>query len=256
MSLSKHVLLGIAAAAFVLLNPVDAQADTLTTLLSTNRVEIHSTYSGAEIVIFGAMDFEGAAPPAGGVQIAVTVTGPRNTIIVQKKERVGPIWINRVRVRYDKAPGYHAVMSSEPLSAITDAATIKDMTFDPADDVPSSGAPDPQRMAYLPELVRLRKADGLFRKDEAGIGFVGNRLFQTRITLPANAPLGRYFVSTHAFSGGKSIASSSNEFFLTKTGFEALVASEARNRPWLYGLTAMLSALGLGWLASVAFRRD
>jgi uncharacterized protein (TIGR02186 family) len=245
----------IIAASFALFSQC-VSAETLTTLLSTNKVEIHSTYTGAEIVIFGALDFEGGAPPPGGIQIAITVTGPRNMIAVHKKSRVGPIWINNEKVRFDKAPGYHAVIASEPLSEIADAATIKDMTFDPADDVPGADAVAASSRPFLRELVRLKTQEELFRADDAGVTFVNGRLFQSRITLPAKAPLGRYFVVTHAFSGGKAIAESNNEFFLTKTGFEALVAREARERPWLYGCVAILCALGMGWLSSVAFRRD
>lgn len=242
------------AASLALAGPV--HAETLTTLLSTNRVEIHSTYTGAEIVIFGAIEPAPGAAPLDGLQVAVTVVGPRAPVTVQKKERLGPIFVNTSRLRFGNAPGYHAVMSSEPLDSITDAATLRDMTFDPTDDVSAGEAPAPFERSYLSEMVRLKQERGLFRKDEAGIAFVGERLFQTRITLPANAPLGRYFVTTHAFSKGRAIAESENEFFLSKTGFEALVASEARTHPWLYGLTAMLCALGMGWLASVAFRRD
>jgi uncharacterized protein (TIGR02186 family) len=169
---------------------------------------------------------------------------------------VGPIWINNEKVRFNKAPGYHAVIASEPLREIADAATLKDMTFDPADDVPGEEAGAAAGRPFLRELVRLRKQEELFRADDAGVTFVGDRLFQSRITLPAKAPLGRYFVVTHAFSGGKAIGQSTNEFYLTKTGFEALVAREARERPWLYGFVAILCALGMGWLSSVAFRRD
>jgi uncharacterized protein (TIGR02186 family) len=243
-------------AILVLLIPGPALAETLTTLLSTNRVEIHSTYTGAEITVFGAIEFDGAIAPDAGYQVTVTITGPRGPLIVHKKERVGPIWINRRRERFDKAPGYHAVLSSEPIAAIVEAPSLTELTFDPDDDVGAEAGGTPTNAAFLPSLIRLKEQAGLFRKDEAGISFVGNRLFQARIVLPASAPLGRYFVSTHAFSGGKSIAESNNEFFLSKTGFEALVAQEARNRPWLYGLAAILSALGMGWLASVAFRRD
>ncbi len=247
---------GLLLALLLAIVPQAVAAETLTTLLSTNRVEIHSTYSGAEIVVFGAIDFEGAAPPADGIQVAVTVTGPRGSIMVLRKARAGPIWINQQRVRFDRTPGYQAVLSSEPLAAIAGAGALKDLTLDPADDPESDRPPGELRKQFIPELVRLKQLAGLFRKDEAGISFVGNRLFQARIALPAKAPLGRYYVITHAFSAGKAIARSENEFFLTKSGFEAYVAREARDRPWSYGLAAVLCALGLGWLASVAFRRD
>jgi uncharacterized protein (TIGR02186 family) len=232
-----------------------AKAGDLTTLLSTNRVEIHSTYTGAEIVVFGALEPEGALPPPGGVQIAIIVTGPRGVVTVQRKARLGPVWLNRHKLRFDNSPGYVALLASEPLAGIADKDTLRRLGMDGVGDI---GKADiyPDTLIYRTELTRLRKEEGLYRRDEAGISFFGGRLFQARITLPASAPLGRYYVSTHAFRDGTRIAESANEFFLTKTGFEAVVAREARDRPWLYGLVAILVALGLGWLSSVAFRRD
>jgi uncharacterized protein (TIGR02186 family) len=232
-----------------------ARADMLSTLLSTNRVEIHSTYSGAEIVVFGALQSDRGAPAVGGMQIVIGVTGPRGPVTVQQKARLGPVWLNRYKLHFSNSPGYFALLASEPLAAIADIATLRRMRIDGLEDI---GTADiyPDTWRYRAELVRLRQEEGLYRRDEAGISFFGGNLFQARIALPASAPLGRYFVSTYAFRDGVSIAQSANEFFLTKTGFEAVVAREARDRPWLYGFVAILAALGLGWLSSVAFRRD
>jgi len=41
-----------------------------------------------------------------------------------------------------------------------------------------------------------------------------------------------------------------------KAGFERALYVFAHDRPWSYGLAAMAFALGAGWAASRAFRRD
>jgi hypothetical protein len=43
---------------------------------------------------------------------------------------------------------------------------------------------------------------------------------------------------------------------VTKAGVEQYVAEAAQNDSLLYGLGTMSMALAVGWLASVAFRRD
>ena len=229
-----------------------AQAELLTTLLSTNRVEIHSTYTGAEIVLFGAIDDPDVVPKAGEYQVAVTVTGPRNTLVVRHKERAGLIWLNRSRQRFNEVPGFHALLTSRPMESMISLDMQDHLGFSPV----SRATPPLTDPDFLGALLRLKRADKLYQTRNDAVGFVTPRLFQTRIDLPAIAPLGRYFVETSVFQGGALLVSSKNEFFLSKTGFEALVATEARSRPWIYGLAAILGALAMGWLASVAFRRD
>jgi uncharacterized protein (TIGR02186 family) len=245
------------------LAPAPAAAETLLTLLSTNRVEIHSTYAGDEIVVFGTIDSSDAPTPAmsgaSEYRAVIVVTGPRSAVLMGHKSRVGPIWLNRDRKRLLNVPGYLAVLSSGPLGDFLDPGVIERLELDPraALDAPAVGrSATPGEPDFRDALIRIKSAQNLYRSGENAVSFMRPSVFQARIDLPANAPLGRYFVATHVFRDGAPVAESRNEFFLTKTGFEAVVASEARNRPWIYGLGTVLMALFLGWLAGVAFRRD
>jgi uncharacterized protein (TIGR02186 family) len=221
-------------------------SDRMTTLLSTNRVEIHSTYTGAEIVVFGAIEGEiGTTEP-----VSVRVIGPRGGITIREKSQLGPIYINQHRARLADIPQFHLLETSLPLERMKEAKG-----FDEAALSPLAGQKTTERQSrFVDALMRLKEEQGLYRVDATAVRFATPRLFQARIPLPANAPLGRYFVETALY--GSFPAESRNEFYLVKSGFEAQVAWEARNRPWLYGLAAVLMSLVLGWLASVAFRRD
>jgi uncharacterized protein (TIGR02186 family) len=230
-----------------------AFAERVTTLLSTNRVEIHSTYDGADIVVFGALDI--GSSEAAPAQLVITVTGPRGPVTVHRKGRVGPIYINRQRRSFANVPGYHARLSSEPLAGIVAPEVARTLGFDPMADVRerSPQGEEPAAGPFSRALTAIKERLQLYRADDAGITFADGRIFSARIVLPPDAPLGRYYVSSHVFRAGAVIAESRNEFFLTKSGVEARLALEARERPWLYGLAAAILALTL---ASVAFRRD
>jgi uncharacterized protein (TIGR02186 family) len=221
-------------------------ADRLTTLLSTNRVEIHSTYSGAEIVLFGAI--EGAVSEIDPV--SVRVIGPRGPITIREKARLGPIYLNRSSAKLADIPQFHLLATSLPLADMKSVAGFDESALSPL----AGQTTKESQSRFIDALMRLKEEQELYRIEPATVRFATPRLFQARIALPANAPLGRYYVESSLYGG--ETEQSRNEFFLVKSGFEARLASEARNRPWLYGLVAMFFALAMGWLASIAFRRD
>jgi hypothetical protein len=68
-------------------------------------------------------------------------------------------------------------------------------------------------------------------------------------------PVGTYTAETFLIDKGKVIAAATRDIEIDKSGFERFVAVAARRHSILYGLTAVLLSLGLGWVAAVAFRR-
>jgi hypothetical protein len=54
---------------------------------------------------------------------------------------------------------------------------------------------------------------------------------------------------------GKVLAAATKDIQITKSGFERYIALAARRHGFLYGLTAVILSLALGWAAAAAFRR-
>ena len=105
-------------------------------------------------------------------------------------------------------------------------------------------------------VVRLKAKDRLYAVDEHGVSFVDRSLFRAEIPLPAEAPIGRYDVRIILLQAGQPVSERRRTLTVEQVGFERTLYLWAHGRPWSYGLAAMAFALGAGWAASIAFRRD
>jgi uncharacterized protein (TIGR02186 family) len=237
----------------------DAWAETLIASLSTSRVLISSNYTGSAIVAFGAIerDAQTIARP-GGYDVVVTVRGPRQTLTVREKERLGPIWLNRSQQKFADVPAFLGVFASRPVAEITTEQLRRRLRVG-LDAI--IGAPDfaPERgseAAFREALLRLRMRDGLYLESERGVTFLTPAIFRAAIPVPAIAPPGNYDVEIALFADSALLARTFTSFELVKIGFEQQVADLARERSAAYGAVTGAIALMFGWLASIVFRRD
>jgi uncharacterized protein (TIGR02186 family) len=250
----------LAAAVAVAAPP--AAAERLVTSLSEHRVMVTSSFNGSEVVLFGGIERDtGVLPLRGNYDIAITVIGPRQSIVTFRKERVLGIWVNYESRIFENAPSYLAVLTNRPLQAISNADTLRRLQlgvdnialpqrFDPApaDEMPG----ETFRTAFL----KLEEDRGLYRQESNGVTFLTPALFQASIALPADVPTGTYEIDVKLFSDGVMIARTPSALEIYKAGFEQFVTSSAQVHGVLYGLATSMMAILTGWFASVVFRRD
>lgn len=234
-----------------------AFGERLVSSLSSHQVLVTSSFAGAELVLFGSVERDAATVPRrGGYDLIVTVTGPRETLVTRRKDRVLGIWTNAESRTFAAAPTYLAVLSNKPLDAIAppDLRRRLDIGWEriprPKD---ASGAPDAE---FRDALVRLRMRRGLYIQDPNNITFLTPNLFRASIRLPAESPIGNYEVDVKLFADGANLARTGSAMEVVKVGVEQFVASSARDHGFLYGLATTLMALATGWFASIVFRRD
>jgi uncharacterized protein (TIGR02186 family) len=234
--------------------PVAAQR--LIASLSNHRVMVTSSFTGADLVLFGQI--ETPVPRKGGYDIVATVIGPRQTIVTYRKGRVLGIWANVESQTFTKAPSYIAVLSNRPLDAIVNAETRRKLQLgldNVALEQGASAAADPEDPFRL-ALIEINQKRRLYVETTNGITFLTPTLFSAPIRLPAGVPVGNYEVDVRLFADGNMLARSPSAFEVYKAGFEQFVTSTVRTHPFLYGITTATMALAIGWLASVMFRRD
>ena len=250
------------AAALSLAAHGPAAAERLVISLSTHRVLINQNFTGTELTLFGTVETDAASVGrAGGYAIVVTVTGPRESAVTWRKERVLGIWMNTDSRTFIQAPSYLAVLTSRPIEAIAGPDVMRRFQVGLAQfllpqqiggDVADVTPDDPFRMAFL----RVKREHGLYREQPAALTFLTPTLFRTAVPLPANVPIGAYAVDVKLFADGVVLAREETAFEIIKEGFEQYVASAAREHGILYGFATALLALVSGWLGSVVFRRD
>jgi uncharacterized protein (TIGR02186 family) len=103
--------------------------------------------------------------------------------------------------------------------------------------------------------VRVRQRAGLFSSEPGSVSFLGDTLFRTRVTFPANVPPGIYQVQVLQFAGGEVVGAQTSTLEVAKMGIEAELYELAQHRPAAYGLASIVLALAAGWGANVMFRR-
>jgi uncharacterized protein (TIGR02186 family) len=250
------------AAAAALIPATPALAERLITSLSDHRVMVTSSFTGSEVVLFGGIEREsGELPLRGSYDVAVSVVGPRETVVTFRKERMLGIWVNYESRVFENAPTYLAVLTNRPLAAITNAETLRRLQLG-LDDVAL-----PQRIeavaadelpgdVFRQAFVKLKQERGLYSQESNGVTFLTPALFRASIPLPAEVPIGTYEIEAKLFVNGAMIARTPSALEIYKAGFEQFVSSSAQNHGLLYGLTAAGLALLTGWFASVVFRRD
>jgi uncharacterized protein (TIGR02186 family) len=239
-----------------------AAAERLVVSLSNHRVMVTSNFVGDELVLFGGIEQDAASRPRrGGYDIVVTVTGPRQTIVTFRKERVLGIWVNADSRVLENVPAYLAVLSNRPLDDITNTETLRRLQLG-LDNVPlpqrasvniaDAASDDPFRQAF----IKIKSDQGLYRELSNGVTFLAPALFRASIPLPAEVPVGTYDVDVRLFADGAQIARAPSPFEVYKSGFEQVVTNAARDHGTLYGLGTAMMAVLTGWFASVVFRRD
>lgn len=225
--------------------------------VSQREVEIRYSFSGAELLLFGAIIYPEGQAPADGTDVAVVVKGPVQPIVVREKQKVAGIWMNVDRVRFRSAPGFYAVASSRPLGQLVDerTAAIYELGLDNLQLSPGGGVDAATLRRFEAGFIDLRRRTGLFVEYPRGVEISEGVLYRARIAIPARVPVGTYTAETFLIRDGRVIAGAAREIRIEKIGFEGFIADAAERWSFSYGIAAVALSLLLGWGASAAFRR-
>jgi uncharacterized protein (TIGR02186 family) len=225
--------------------------------VSQERIEIRYSFTGAELLLFGAILYPGGRAPDEDAEIAVVVKGPFQPLVVREKRKVAGIWMNVESARFRSAPAFYAVASSRPLSKLVDerTAAIYELGLQNLQLSPGSGAAPEVQRRFEAGLIDLMQRRQLYFEHPAGVKITDGVLYRARLAIPARVPVGDYTAETFLIQDGRVLAGEVREIRIEKLGFERFVATAAERWSFAYGLTAVLVSLFLGWAASAVLRR-
>lgn len=236
-----------------------ACADRLVLSVSQPQVRITSSFAGADLVVFGVAEVDGAGADA--PDVVVTVRGPTQSFTTWRKSRVLGLWVNSDSRTFVEVPAFLSIMSNRPPEEMASPETLRVEQIglarnilvqrvgpDFADVVPT----DPFRTAFL----RIQNAHGFYREDPHGVTFLAPHVFRSEIGIPGIAPLGRYSVEVKLLHQGSVSARASATFDVAKTGFEQKIAEFSQQDRLLYGLTVAFGSLVVGFLGNLLFRKE
>ncbi|WP_166753190.1 TIGR02186 family protein [Sphingomonas insulae] len=239
--------------------PRDAPKPVLVPDVSQRDIEIAYSFTGAELLLFGAILYPGGRLPRGEAptDIVVVVKGPTQPVLVREKRKVAGIWVNAEHQRYSSAPSFYALASSRPIGRIVDERTraIYELGLDSLQLSPGSSAISTVEHRFQQGLVDLKRRAGLYVEVPHAVEITDGVLYRARLTIPARVPVGRFTAETFLIRDGRVLAAAVRDIDIRKSGFERFVARAADRDAIVYGLVAVALSVGLGLAAGWIARR-
>jgi uncharacterized protein (TIGR02186 family) len=249
----RRLLLALIFLALPVFLTLPAGADeNLVSGVSQDVIQITSNYTGSDIVVFGDVEQQSRAQ---GRDIVVVVRGPDTVLTVRRRDRVAGIWINHDAASLSGMPAFYYLASSRPLSQIAHAATLTRYGIGLASLEPSTVHAHHNVEPFRQAALRLMTAEGFYRETPGGVEFLSDTLFRAHVPVPAGVSVGQYDVEVYLVRDGDVEGAQSTPLFIDQTGLERRLYNWAHDQPFGYGLAAVFTALVMGWISSVFFRR-
>ena len=225
--------------------------DNLVTDLSESTVEISSTFSGADILLFGAYDGQK------NDDIIVVVSGQKGNIKVDKKEKKFGIWMITESIKFLNVPKYYYIASNRKIKDITNTTEIKKRKLDFNSFELKNDKIDYNNLdkKWYEALKRNMKKKQFWKIEENSIKLNKNTLFRKTLSLPSNVSTGMYNVKILHYRKGNLISQEESKIKIDRTGISANIYNFAQNFSAIYGIIAVIIALFFGWLTNFIFRR-
>ncbi|MCR9222149.1 MAG: TIGR02186 family protein [Alphaproteobacteria bacterium] len=231
--------------------PPPAQAaERLVADLDDHLVAITAGFTGTELLLFGSIDGEG--------EVVVVVHGPKEDVVVRRKDRVAGIWINRDDATFRGVPAFYHMAATADLQGLDLPETALSRHQIGVENIRLRLMPGQQAEgseSFAEALIRNKVRIGHYTRDPGVVEWRGGRLFRTTVLIPANVPVGTYTVETLLVQGGEVVSAQTTPLFVNKEGFGAQVFRAAHSYPAYYGLAAILIAGFAGFGANWIFRK-
>ncbi len=215
--------------------------------LSQDRIHLRAGFTGAELLIFGALDQGDRFSETSA--IIITLTGPARDMGLWKKAPVAGVWTNYRWRRFPDIPSFYALASTRRVSEILESAERRRLQIGAESFLP---APSDD---FARALLRLMRKSGAYPSRAEQVVFLGQRLFRATFHIPPSAPLGLYRAKIHLFEAGRLLDTRAFSLQVNATGVAAWVSHFAWHYPLLYGFAAALIGLALGGAAFLLMRR-
>ena len=223
--------------------------------VSQHVIEVNREFTGAELMLFGAI-----LPPAGArvgrdYDIVVVLEGPEHGIVLRQKKRVAGIWVNADSTSFQSAPEFYALASTRPIHDIVgdQTAAIYELGLNWLQLSPSGSIDPAAQSRFAAGLVSMMAHDGLYQQNENGVSVTGQALYQAHIHLPSSVQTATYTAETFAIAHGRVVASALAHVEVKKQGSARAISEFARHGAFSYGLMVVSLSVLMGWLAGRLF---
>jgi len=228
------------------------------TAASKNLIEIGLSYHGDQIHFFGVS-------PVRDCDLIIRLTAEKSEEVkLSVKGRVGPFWMSVKQYDVTDAPFMYKIHSTKPIEQIVSPETAQELELGyvavqkkmKLHLARGDAAPDDAAKVFK-GLVKIKEDANLYNiiADPKRLEIAEGRLFKHYFRFPPAASEGRYVVESFAFKEGQLLGYGKDVIQIKKVGLEHWLTEVSQNQPVLFGIMAVLIALGAGLLVGMIFKK-
>jgi uncharacterized protein (TIGR02186 family) len=238
------------------LSSASAQTD-MSFLIEPHTVPITLSFDGHDVLVFGVIPHT-----ADGVLLTCQ-SSETPPITVVRKERVVFFWMATKKFRIEHMPGLYMLASSAPLNELLgeqgeSVALAHGVGYAALRDgwgverLSGTEAADDHDVLF-DGLISLKEKEGLYRVHEARVRLEPDGLFFHRFRVPDAVTVGRQTVTAYALKDGQVMRTFGGSLEVEQAGAVKWLAELAHDHSALYGIVAVVVAMGAGLGVSKLF---
>ncbi len=219
--------------------------------ISEHIIRIQTDFRGATLTMFGSID----RPLTINDNLIIKIRGPRQNIVLRRKEKQGFIWMNKSNARFESIPAFYRLFS----------------VIDPEQNTPSFfrsgnqiGIENIRLNAEGDDIVQMKNVlrremfeNNAYQTQTGDINLLnssdGHSLFYLTVEFPQTVPVGSYMIETFLSRNNNIVSAQTTPLLIFKDGIGADVALFAQRYSLWYGIIAVAIAVFFGWLAAKLF---
>lgn len=225
----------------------------LTATANHSRIMIDSLYHGSTVSVRGEYEKD--------TDLIITITSPEGHESLLKKGKVGGVlWMNTGSIKFGSLPGFYALRSTR---AITDIINPDEMNslgigyeaLEKNSEV-TPVADDAEKARCFAEYIRYKESLRLYGTSLGGFEYSekdGHPEYYTLFDWPYQAQPGAYTVTVYSVKDGHVIDKSESPVVVEQDGMVRTLSNMAKNNGALYGVIAIVIALGAGMGVGLVF---
>jgi len=235
-----------------------ADQQKVVTSASKHLIEIGLSYHGDDIHFFGVS-------PVRDCDLIIRLTAEKSEEVkLSVKGRVGPFWMSVKQYDVTDAPFVYKIHSTKPVEQIVSPETAQELELGYAAVqkkmklhlARGEAAPDDAAKVFK-GLVKIKEEANLYNivADPARLEIAEGQLYKHYFRFPPAATEGRYVVESFAFKDKQLVGYGKDVIQIKKVGLESWLTDVSQNYPLLYGIMAVVIALGVGLLVGMIFKK-
>jgi uncharacterized protein (TIGR02186 family) len=230
----------------------------IVTAATKNQIQIGLSYRGDEIHFFGVN-------PVAGADLIIKLTAEKDEEIkLSVKGRVGPFWMTVRQYDVTGAPFMYKIHATRPVAEIISPEVAKELEIGYIAVRQrmklhlSRGTAAPEDADQIFQgLIKIKERANLFNivEDPKRLEVAQGTLYKHYFRFPPAATEGNYQVETFAFVKGELVGYGKDTIEIKKVGLEHWLTETSQNSPALFGILAVLVAMGAGLGVGMIFRK-